>query len=334
MQNSTQTIGLPYRATAFWLSLAHETVESCKRNEQGVPLDPILAQAIPSAAESRVSPWDRCDPLGEENHSISDRVIRHYRSRVLVRATGQCFLFCRHCYRRSLLPSEFEFIDEANIDKLIFLLKSHSEIREVLISGGDPLTAPDEKLKGLLYAIRSVKRPILIRLCTRAPVVLPQRISDGLISLLLEMYPLQIVLHINHPRELSSEFFEKSEALLKAGIPLHSQTVLLRGINNSVETLIELFSTLTLHSIHPYYLFQGDLAIGTAHFRVPLSQGLSIYENLKIELSGLELPRYAVDAPGGGGKVYLPEDIVERRGSVWMLRTPDGSLCEYPEEPL
>ena len=148
------------------------------------------------------------------------------------------------------------------------------------------------------------------------------------------MRPFQIVLHINHPRELSAQFLEKSEALLSAGIPLHSQTVLLRGINNSAETLIELFSTLALHSIHPYYLFQGDLAIGTAHFRVPLSQGLSIYENLKIELSGLELPRYAVDAPGGGGKVYLPEDIVERRGSVWMLRTPDGSLCEYPEEPL
>jgi len=334
MDNNKQTIGLPYRSTAFWLSLAQEPTESCKRNDEGVPLDPILAQTIPTAAESRVSPWDRCDPLGEESHSIAERVIRHYQSRVLVRATGQCFLFCRHCYRRSLLPSELEFIDEATIDKLISLLRSHSEIREVLISGGDPLIAPDEKITGLLRAIRSIKRPILIRLCTRAPIVLPQRISDDLISLLSEMHPLQIVLHINHPRELSSEFLEKSEALLKAGIPLHSQTVLLRGINDSIETLIELFSTLTLHSIHPYYLFQGDLAIGTAHFRVPLSKGLILYENLKKELSGLELPRFAVDTPGGGGKVYLPEGIVERRGSVWVLRTPNGSFCQYPEEPL
>jgi lysine 2,3-aminomutase len=334
MQNSRQIISLPYRSTAFWLSLAHEPVESCKRNELGVPLDPILAQAVPSTAESRASPWDRCDPLGEESHSIANRVIRHYRSRVLVRATGQCFLFCRHCYRRSLLPSELEFIDESTIDKLILLLRSHPEIREVLISGGDPLIASDEKLERLLSAIRSVERPILIRLCTRAPIVLPKRINNNLISLLSELRPLQIMLHINHPRELSPEFLDKSESILKAGIPLHSQTVLLRGINDNAETLIELFSILNLHSIHPYYLFQGDLAIGTAHFRVPLSQGLIIYEKLKRELSGLELPRYSVDAPGGGGKVYLPEGIVERKNDSWVLRLPDGSLCEYPEEHL
>jgi len=141
-----------------------------------------------------------------------------------------------------------------------------------------------------------------------------------------------MVLHINHPRELSAPFLDKAETLIRAGIPLHSQTVLLRGINDAPDILIELFSALSLRGIRPYYLFQGDLAAGTAHFRVPLSRGLAIYETLRKELSGLELPRYAVDAPGGGGKIYLPEGIVERKAKSWVLRASDGSLHEYPEE--
>ncbi|MEN6499477.1 MAG: KamA family radical SAM protein [Rectinema sp.] len=324
--------GLPYRATRFWLSLADEEPKTCARNADGVPIDPILAQALPSPAEARISPLELRDPLGEASNTIVERTIRHYRSRILVRATGQCFLFCRHCYRRSLLTSERHFLDGAAIAALSEYLAAHPEIREVLVSGGDPLTTTDAQLAALLEAIRSARRSILVRICTRAPIVLPARITPALVDLLKRFRPLTVVLHINHPKELSTQFLEKAEALLGAGIPLHSQTVLLRGINDRPEILTELFSTLNLRGIHPYYLFQGDLAAGTAHFRVPLSRGLAIYEMLRRDLSGLELPRYAVDAPGGGGKIYLPEGIAGRKADSWLLWASDGSIHEYPEE--
>jgi len=331
--------GLPYRATSFWLSLAVEGedegsgVEGCARNERGVPTNPLLAQVLPSPAEARVAPRELSDPLGEASHAIGDRAVRQYRSRVLVRATGECFLFCRHCYRRALLPDERAFISDEAMRGLTEILRAHEEVREVLISGGDPLTASDEQLRKLIGDVRAVPRRILIRLCTRAPVVQPERITDALIELLAASRPLHVILQINHPKELSARLLEKTEALAKAGIPLHSQSVLLRGVNDEASTLVDLFSSLSINGIQPYYLFQGDLAQGTAHFRVPLSRGLELYAALRRELSGLELPRYAVDAPGGGGKVYLPEGIVERRGDLWILKAPDGSLHEYPEEP-
>ncbi len=332
MQDFVAEGGLPYRATPFWLSLADEEPEACARNAHGVPVDPILAQTLPSPAEALISPLELRDPLGEAGNTIFGRAVRQYRSRILVRATGQCFLFCRHCYRRALLPSELHFLDEAAIAALSEYLAIHPEVREVLVSGGDPLTASDAQLAGLFEAIRSAPRPIIIRICTRAPIVLPGRVTPELVDLLARARPLTMVLHINHPRELSAPFLDRAEALMKAGIPLHSQTVLLRGINDAPDILIELFSALSLRGIRPYYLFQGDLAAGTAHFRVPLSRGLAIYETLRKELSGLELPRYAVDAPGGGGKIYLPEGIVERKAKSWVLRASDGSLHEYPEE--
>ncbi len=324
--------GLPYRATSFWLSLAGEGVESCARDERGVPTNPLLAQVLPSLAEAHIAPCELSDPLGEASHTIGDRAVRQYRSRVLVRATGECFLFCRHCYRRALLPTERAFISDEAMRNLAEILHAHKEIREVLISGGDPLTASDEQLRRLIGVVRAVPRRILIRLCTRAPVVQPQRVTEKLVELLAASRPLHLILQINHPRELSEILLAKAEELAKVGIPLHSQSVLLRGINDDVSTLVELFSSLSINGIQPYYLFQGDLAQGTSHFRVPLSRGLDLYTALRKELSGLEMPRYAVDTPGGGGKVYLPEGIVERRGDLWILKAPDGSLHEYPEE--
>jgi len=332
MQNFAAEGGLPYRATPFWFSLSDERPESCARDTKGVPLDPILAQALPSPAEATTSPLELRDPLGEAGNAIFEHAVRQYHSRILVRATGQCFLFCRHCYRRSLLSSELHFLEDEAISALSEYLAAHREVREVLVSGGDPLTASDDQLARLLKAIRSAPQATLIRVCTRAPVVLPSRVTPALVDLLKKSRPLTVVLHINHPRELSAQFLDRAEALTQAGIPLHSQTVLLRGINDRPEILKELFSALNLRGIHPYYLFQGDLAVGTAHFRVPLSRGLEIYETLRRELSGLELPRYAVDAPGGGGKIYLPEGIAERKATSWVLRAPDGRLHEYPEE--
>jgi lysine 2,3-aminomutase len=324
---------LPFAAPEYWLSLAAEDYRTCRRNESGTPLDPILAQALPSPCELERTRADADDPLGESSHSVLPRVVHQYPSRLLVRAAGDCPLFCRHCFRRSLLPQEEGFIDDEGIEALGSYLEAHDEVREVLVSGGDPLTASDLRLEALFSRIRKAREGIVIRLCSRAPVSLPDRVDASLVALLRKYRPLKLVVHVNHPAELSPGFIAAASSVLDAGIPTLSQTVLLRGVNDSAGILVELFSELSRLGILPYYLFQGDLAAGTAHFRVPLSRSLAIYGELRRALSGLELPRLAVDAPGGGGKLYLPESVRGREGDFWILEGPDGRLHRYPEEP-
>ena len=324
-----------FAAPSSWLSLAREDWASCSRDDRGLPIDPILAQTLPSGLEDEVSPGELADPLGESMHSPMPRLVHQYPSRVLVRASGDCALLCRHCFRRSLLPAERGFIGPEAMEALKTYLMAHEEVREVLVSGGDPLTASDELLGRLLDSIdaaRNERRSISIRLCTRVPVVLPERVTPALAELLEGRKPLRMAVQVNHSAELSPGFKRAGELILKAGVPILVQTVLLRGINDSADELESLFSGLAHLGIQPYYLFQGDLAAGTAHFRVPLSRGLAIYAELRKRLSGSELPRYAVDAPGGGGKLYLPEDIAGRDENDWMLRSPDGRLHRYPEE--
>jgi lysine 2,3-aminomutase len=327
-----KTGSLPFAAPLPWLALAKEDYRACSRDSRGIPLDPILAQTLPSALEFSSAASETPDPLGEALHSVASRIVHQYGSRLLVRATGECPMFCRHCFRRSLLSSERGFIDAASIDFLKGYLAAHSEVREVLVSGGDPLTATNSRLRSLFGAIRSVRPDVVIRLCTRAPVTLPSRIESGLTELLEETMPLKVVVQVNHPAELSEGFLEAVKRLRASTLGLRSQTVLLRGINDSVEILESLFTSLSILGVDPYYLFQGDLATGTAHFRVPLSRGLQIYGELRRRLSGMELPRYAVDAPDGGGKLYLPECVVGLKEGNWLLKAPDGSLHRYPEE--
>ncbi|HWR11462.1 MAG TPA: KamA family radical SAM protein [Rectinemataceae bacterium] len=323
---------LPFAATAYWLGLASEDYRDCRRNDKGVPLDPILAQALPSRAELERIPLESRDPLCEEAHSPLSRLVHQYPSRILLRTTGECPVYCRHCFRRSLLPQERGFIDEATQEEVRTYLESHQEVREVLVSGGDPLSASTPKLEALFSRLRAGKKGILIRLCTRAPVTLPDRVDEELVEMLSRFKPLRVVIQVNHPAEISPLFAEKMEMLIKAGLPVRSQSVLLRGVNDSVDTLEALFSGLVRVGVDPYYLFQGDMASGTAHFRVPLSRGLAIYGELRKRLSGLELPRYAVDAPDGAGKMYLPESVAGMEDGFWILKAPDGSLHRYPEE--
>jgi len=261
---------------------------------------------LPSPAEKQISPVELKDPLGEGHYAIADRIIWHYPSRILVRATGECFLFCRYCYRRSLLPTERAFIDDSSIHALIMALKTHSEIREVLISGGDPLTANDAQLDRLLQAIRSIDRPILIRICTRAPTVLPQRISENLTALLSRMRPLHIVLHINHPLELSEQFLEKAERLQKAGLPLHSQTVLLKGINDNIDTLVELFQPSHDTAFILIISFRETLQRELHTFGCPSRKVLRFmanYEKCSLASSCHAMPSMR---QAEGAKVYLP----------------------------
>ena len=323
---------LPFAATAYWLGLASEDYRSCRRDEKGSPLDPILAQALPSPAELNSSPLEMVDPLSEENHSPLPGLVHQYSSRILLRTTGECPVYCRYCFRRSLLPHERGFMSDEAQNAIRTYLETHPGVREVLVSGGDPLTASTAKLEALFARLRAGRPGILIRLCTRAPVTLPDRVDEELVDMLSRYKPLRVVIQANHPAEISPLFTEKIGMLLSAGLPVRSQTVLLRGVNDSAETLEALFAGLVQVGVDPYYLFQGDMAAGTAHFRVPLSRGLRIYEELRRRLSGLELPRYAVDAPDGGGKMYLPESVVGLEDGFWLLRGPDGSVHRYPEE--
>lgn len=323
---------LPFAATAYWLSLASEDYRGCARNDSGIPADPILAQALPSKAEFELEGLESDDPLRERDHSPFPRLVHQYPSRILLRSTGECPVFCRHCFRRSLLTQERGFMDEKAQEATRAYLQAHPEVREVLVSGGDPLTASTAKLEGLFARLRAGRPGILIRLCTRAPTTLPERIDEELVAMLSRFRPLRIVIQVNHPAEISPLFIAKIELLLRAGLPVRSQTVLLRGINDSTDKLETLFAGLVQAGIDPYYLFQGDMAAGTAHFRVPLSRGLRIYDELRLRLSGLEMPRFAVDAPDGGGKMYLPESIAGKEEGFWLLRGPDGALHRYPEE--
>ena len=323
---------LPFAATPYWLSLASEDWSSCRRDSRGVPLDPILAQALPSPAEYQRLPQESIDPLSESAHSPLSRLVHQYPSRILLRCTGECPMYCRHCFRRSLLAEERGFMDEAAQEAAGTYLAAHPEVREVLVSGGDPLSASTARLESLFTRLRVGSPGILIRLCTRAPVTLPDRVDGELIAMLSHFKPLRVVIQVNSPAEISPLFIEKIALLIDAGIPVRSQTVLLKGINDSADTLEALFVALMRAGVDPYYLFQGDLASGTAHFRVPLSRGLRIYEELRKRLSGLELPRYAVDAPDGAGKLYLPECVTGLIDGFWLLKAPDGSIHSYPEE--
>jgi lysine 2,3-aminomutase len=223
------------------------------------------------------------------------------------------------------------FISGAELEPVLACLESHPGIREILVSGGDPLSADDEKLEELFGKLRNARPDILIRLCSRVPVTNPKRLRAQTINLLRSYRPLRIVTHINHVKELSPDARTALTSLVEAGIPVHVQTVLLRGINDRAETLALLFRECLDLGLSPYYLFQLDLAPGTAHFRVPLKKGLAIYRELERQISGLALPKYAVDLPGGGGKIRLSEDVIVREeNGVLFLKGTDGKLWKYP----
>lgn len=297
------------------------------------PGDPVLRQFLPDSRELIAVPGESADPLGEGQHGELPRLIHQYPNRVLIRANSECAAYCRFCYRRSLLHEKRGFISDSELADIgSYLKRKVDSVQEVLLSGGDPLFASYGRVEKLLTAIRASLPAALIRICTRVPLVSPQSVTPALLDILSRHEPVVLVLHCNHPQELSPPVRELLQAIKKRGLSMVSQTVLLRGINDSSAVLAGLFNRLTSLAVQPYYLFQGDLALGTAHFRVPLSRGLEIYSELRRTLSGLALPRYAVDAPDGKGKMYLPEDIVGRVEGGWLLRNAFGKEAVYPEE--
>ena len=294
--------------------------------------DPIRRQFFPSPQEAAPDPHALSDPLGERAYRKAPRLIHQYRDRALILAGGTCAGYCRYCFRRIWTRTDRKFIPRAEFPPILRYLASHPEIREALISGGDPLTAPYAELSRLLRALRHVRPDLSLRICTRVPVTCPHHIGPGLIRLLKAHKPLRIALHINHVKELSPPTREVLGACVDAGIPVLTQTVLLRGVNNDIETLSRLFKECLEARLSLYYLFQLDLAPGTAHFRVDLLEGLGLYEAL--EAQGAKLPVYAVDLPGGGGKIRLHRGaLAGTQDGVYLLKAPNGALYPYPTGP-
>jgi lysine 2,3-aminomutase len=321
-----KTSGLPFAVTPHFASLAGTS-----------PDDPIRRQFVPGPQETCGDPFALDDPLGESKWRITPRFVHQYRDRALLIAGGTCAGFCRYCFRRVRMSSPAAFINAEELEPVLAYIKSRREIREILVSGGDPLTARDSELSELFGKLRKASPDILIRLCTRVPVTNPKRLTGETISLLAYNRPLRVVIHVNHARELSPETRTVLAAVVNAGIPVHTQTVLLRGVNDSSETLAALFRECLQLGVSPYYLFQLDLAPGTAHFRVPLKEGLVIYRELGRLVSGMGLPAYAVDLPGGGGKIRLHEAVIAGEedtpvGRVYLLKDAAGKLWKYPAE--
>ncbi len=258
-----------------------------------------------SAAEKHVADYETADPLGEQKYCVTPYLVHQYENRVLLLTTGTCLSYCRYCFRRGFTARKKGCITPQELQTVCAYISANSQITEVLVSGGDPLSCGFSTLKTILTALRNLRQNLIIRLCTRSPIFAPELFTPQLITLLRNCRPLWLIPHINHPVELGSAQRSALTSCIEAGIPMQSQTVLLQGINDSAETLVALFHTLTCLSIKPGYLFQLDAATGTSHFRVPLKKALELWKILEKKLSGLSCPKFAADLPDGGGKFPL-----------------------------
>lgn len=292
--------------------------------------EPLARQVIPDPRELDDTAGLE-DPLGEEKDSPVLHLTHRYPDRVLFVVTLECAVYCRFCTRKRKVGRAGGVTDDTIRAGLAYIA-AHPGIRDVLVSGGDPLMLSDTKLGGILESLRRIPHVRVIRIGTRMPGVLPRRITAGLIRVLKKAHPLFMNLHFNHPEEITEEVRSAVEKLADAGIPLGCQTVLLRGINDRPEILERLFTELIGMRIRPYYLLQGDLARGADHFRTPLETGLGILRALRGRISGLALPALMVDLPGGGGKVPLcPDYVVQKEAAAWTFRNYLGRPYRYPQ---
>lgn len=314
----------PMRITPYYLSLIDG-----KNPEQ-----PIRKTMIPRVQEHIKGFGEMADPLAEDHHSPVPGIVHRYPDRVLFLCTGFCSAYCRYCTRSRMVGNErtIHTFSTSVWDEGIRYIERHPEVRDVLISGGDPLTMPDSRIEYLLAKVRQIRHVEIIRIGTKVPIVLPQRITPKLAAVLKKYHPLLMSLHFTHPDEITPETSQACCRLADAGIPLGSQTVLLREINDSVEVMKRLMQKLLTIRVRPYYIYQCDPVSGSSHFRTTIEKGLEIIQGLRGFTSGYAVPQYIIDAPGGGGKIpMLPEYFVGREGDMVLLRNYEGKLFKYPD---
>jgi lysine 2,3-aminomutase len=296
---------------------------------------PVRRQVIPVGAEAKIARGEYVDPLGEDGLSPAPSIVHRYPDRVLLLALDRCAVYCRHCNRRRLVGQDDGVIPRHELEAALDYIRETKQIRDVLISGGDPLTLSTEKLEWLVSSVRAIEHVDIVRIGTRVPVCLPMRIDDELTSMLKKYHPLFINTHFNHPREITDEARQACARLADAGIPLGNQTVLLRGINSSGPIIEQLNRALLKMRVRPYYLFQGDPVTGTDHLRTPVSCGIEIMQHLRGRITGLGIPHLVIDAPGGGGKIPIGPNYVHSWGPDGLvLRNWENKLVTYvePEE--
>jgi lysine 2,3-aminomutase len=320
---SDREINLPMRITPYYASLL----------DKSHPLHALRRTVVPVIDELIVSPGEESDPLSEGHDSPVDLIVHRYPDRVLFLITGICSVYCRYCTRSHMVgKKEKSHPNLSKIDAAIEYITNHTEVRDVLLSGGDPLTMSDNRLEYILSQLRAIKHVEIIRIGTKVPVVLPQRITSELVRKLKKYHPLYLSIHFTHPDEMTEETSTACNRLADAGIPMGSQTVLLKGINDESEIFTRLTHELLKVRVRPYYLYQCDPTPGSSHFRTPVQKGLEIIKGLRGFTSGYAVPHYVIDAPGGGGKIpLLPKYFEGKKDGDIILSNYENKKFKYPD---
>ena len=312
--------GFPLQITPHYLSLIDRDDPNC----------PIRRQVVPAAEEGTPARGDLRDPLGEEAHEAAPDLVQRYPDRALLLVSDRCAIYCRFCTRSRMVGSGGGARSLVRLGPALDYLRAHPEVRDVIVSGGDPLAMKTSRLLPIIEALRGIESVETIRLATRVPVVLPSRINDELLTALRPHHPLWVMTHFNHPKEVSPEAARALNRLADAGFPVMNQSVLLRGVNDNAATLTELFRKLVRCRARPYYLLQMDPVRGTGHLRTAVSASIQLMEELQGRLSGIALPKLILDSPGGFGKVPIGPDYIVRRGDgVTRVRTHRGVEVDY-----
>src|SRR2546426_2170102 len=308
--------------TPYFFNLIDAADENC----------PMRRKVIPRVEEMHTAPWEMSDPCGEDSHSPVPGLVHRYPDRVLFLVTDRCAAYCRYCTRSRLVSNASGYDFHPEFDRQIEYIRRTPAIRDVLLSGGDPLLFSDEKLDHLLSRLRAIPHVEFLRIGTRIPIFLPQRITPQLCAMLRKYHPLFISIHSNHPRELTTEVRDALGRLADAGIPLGNQSVLLRNVNDDAVVMKAHVQKLLLCRVKPYYIYQCDLIAGSAHLRTSVAKGLEIMEQLRGHTTGYAVPQFVIDAPGGGGKVPVnPDYVLSRNHDRAVIRNYEGKVFEYPE---
>jgi lysine 2,3-aminomutase len=308
--------------TPYFFNLINPDDESC----------PIRLQVIPRIQETHTAPWELNDPCGEDADSPVPGLVHRYPDRVLFLVTDRCAAYCRYCTRSRLVSNASGYDFHPEFEQQIAYIRSHPQVRDVLLSGGDPLLFSNAKLEVLLRQLRAIPHVEFVRIGTRIPVFLPQRITPELCTMLRRFHPLFLSIHSNHPRELTAEVRDALGQLADAGIPLGNQSVLLRGVNDDADVMKAHVQKLLRCRVRPYYLYQCDLISGSAHLRASVREGIRLMNALRGHTTGYAVPQYVIDAPGGGGKVPVnPEYVLSHNDDRVVIRNFEGRVFEYPE---
>ena len=327
--NTEERAGVLLAGSKLALAVTPHYFNLIERDNPGCP---IRRQVIPRIEEGYDSPFDMADPCGEDSSMPVPGLVHRYPDRVLFLVTDRCASYCRYCTRSRVVSGVGEQELVTDFEEAFRYLEKHTEVRDVLLSGGDALLLSDSKLEGILQRLRNIPHIEFLRIGTRVPIFLPQRITPELCAMLRKYHPLWMSVHVNHPRELTTEVRDALGRLADSGIPLGNQSVLLAGVNDDPAIMRELVHKLLLCRVRPYYLYQCDLIRGSSHLRTPVAKGIEIIESLRGFTSGYAIPQFVIDAPGGGGKVPVnPDYVVYHDAEKIVIRNFEGKIFEYPE---